>query len=239
MEITKREIIASISIICFMLLIGLWIHNLINQHVTDKNEMYNKAIHIESKDLFEYSMNTNVGNAFIYGDMVALKPVSYDEIDGEYMYLKKVKERYTQHTRIVSYKCGKSTCHRTEHYWTWDVVKRDYKMVDKVNFLDHEFNFNQFATPNTTHIKTIKTSPRVRYKYYGVPTELTGTIFANLKDGDIGENVKLHENLDSQATYEYLLHSGKYGLIAFWIIWLCLIGGAVYGFYYLENDWLY
>lgn len=239
MEITKREIIASVGIVCIMLVIGLWIHGLIVQHVTDKNEMYNKAIHIESKDLFEYGMNTNVGNAFVYGDMIALNPVSYKELEGEYMYLKKVKEKYTQHTRVVSYKCGKSTCTRTEHYWTWDVVGREYKMVDKVKFLDNEFNFNQFYVPATYHIDTIKTSPRVRYKYYGMPTELKGTIFANLKDGNIGEGVMLYENKDTQTTYELVLHRSTYKLVAFWVVWLCLIGGAVYGFYYLENDWLY
>lgn len=239
MEITKREIIVSIGIVCFMLLIGLWIHGAIKQHTIDKNEIYNKAIHIESKDLFEYGMNTNVGNAFVYGELVALEPVTYNEIEGEYMYLKKVKERYTKHTRTVSYQCGKSTCYRTETYWTWDVVDKEYRKVDKVTFLGIEFDFNQFATPSTNYITTIKTSPKVRYKYYGTPSQLQGTIFTNLKDNNIGKNVKLYENISTQGTYDYLISRGTVGLVMFWILWLGLTGGAVYAFCYLENEWLY
>lgn len=47
-EITKREILASISIIAMMLLIGVLISAKISQHQMDKNEIYNKAVKIES-----------------------------------------------------------------------------------------------------------------------------------------------------------------------------------------------
>lgn len=88
-EITKREILASISIIAMMLLIGFVISGRISNYILDRNEKYNKAIKIESSDLFEYGMRTNVGYAFVYGDLKAVDTVSYPEIDGEYMYIKK------------------------------------------------------------------------------------------------------------------------------------------------------
>ena len=90
-EITKREIIASISIIAVMILIGVLISEKISEHQMDKNEVYNKAVKIESTDLFQYSMDTNVGNAFVYGDLKAVDTVTYPEIGGEYMYVEKVK----------------------------------------------------------------------------------------------------------------------------------------------------
>lgn len=86
-EITKREILASISIIAVMLLIGFVISGRISNYILDRNEKYNKAIKIENSDLFEYGMRTNVGYAFAYGDLKAVDAVSYPEIDGEYMYL--------------------------------------------------------------------------------------------------------------------------------------------------------
>lgn len=79
-EITKREILASISIIAMMLLIGFVISGRISNYILDRNEKYNKAIKIESSDLFEYGMRTNVGYAFVYGD---LKAVDYLESDWE------------------------------------------------------------------------------------------------------------------------------------------------------------
>ena len=66
-EITKREILASISIVAIMLLIGVLIAGKISDYQLDKNEKYNKAVKIESQELFEYGMRTNIGNAFVYG----------------------------------------------------------------------------------------------------------------------------------------------------------------------------
>ena len=63
---------------------------------------YNKAIKIESQELFEYGMRTNAGNAFVYGDLKAVDTVTYPEIGGEYIYIEKVKERYTLYTRQVA-----------------------------------------------------------------------------------------------------------------------------------------
>lgn len=48
----------------------------------DRNEVYNKAVKIDSQETFSYGMRTNVGNAFVYGTLEALDPVSYPEIDG-------------------------------------------------------------------------------------------------------------------------------------------------------------
>lgn len=88
-EITKREILASISIIAAMLLIGFVISGKISNYILDRNEKYNKAVKIENSDLFEYGMRTNIGYAFVYGDLKAVDTVSYPEIDGEYMYIEK------------------------------------------------------------------------------------------------------------------------------------------------------
>lgn len=57
-EITKREILASISIIAMMLLIGFVISGRISNYILDRNEKYNKAIKIESSELFEYGITT-------------------------------------------------------------------------------------------------------------------------------------------------------------------------------------
>ena len=93
-EITKREILASISIIAVMILIGVLISGKISEHQMDVNEVYNKAVKIESTDLFQYGMDTNIGNAFVYGDLEAVDTVTYPEIGGKYMYVEKVKERH-------------------------------------------------------------------------------------------------------------------------------------------------
>lgn len=91
MEITKREVLTSVSIVAVMLLIGFLISGKIQNSIMDNNERYNKAVKIEDEELFRYGMDTNVGDAFVYGDLEAVDTVTFPEIGGEYMYVKKRK----------------------------------------------------------------------------------------------------------------------------------------------------
>lgn len=236
-EITKREILASISIISVMLLIGILISGKISEYQMDQNEIYNKAVKIESIDLFQYGMDTNVGNAFVYGDLVAVDTVTYPEIGGEYMYVKKVKEKYTMHTRTYTTTDseGRTQTH-TETYWTWDRVGSEDIKCNKISFCEVIFASNKINIPDADYIETIKESSHIRYKYYGTDTKFTGTIFADLRDKTISNNTNFYNGLNIEETVHYLESGG--GVIIFWIFWTVLIVGCVFGFYYMDNKWL-
>ena len=234
-EITKREIIASISIIAVMILIGVLMSGKMSERQMDKNETYNKAVKIENTDLFQYGMDTNVGNAFVYGDLEAVDTVTYPEIGGEYMYVEKVKEKYTMHTRIVTHSNGKTTYTKTETYWTWDRVGSEDIKCKEILFCGITFNSSKFDIPCKDYIDTIKKSSHIRYKYYGTKTKFTGTIFTELKDKTISDNTNFY-NMNIEETVEHLESDG--GEIVFWILWIILIIICVFGFYYLDNKWL-
>lgn len=57
---------------------------------------------------------------------------------------------------------------------------------------------------------------------------------------DIGKNEVVQtirrENINIEETIEYLESSG--GVIIFWILWILLTCGCVFGFYYIDNEWL-
>ena len=239
-EITKREILASISIIAVMILFGILISSKISECQMDKNEIYNKAVKIESQEMFQYGMDTNVGNAFVYGDLKAVDTVTYPEIGGEYMYVEKIKEQYTMHTRQVAHTRtvnGKSqTYYTTETYWTWDKVGSEDIKCKEILFCGVIFTSNKIDLPGTDYIDTIKESSHVRYKYYGVDTEYKGTIFTDLRDKTISDNTSFYNNLTIDETIERL--ESDFPIIIFWIFWIILIGGMVFGFYYLDNRWL-
>lgn len=236
-EITKREILASISIIAVMLLIGVLISSKISEHQLDANEIYNKAVKIDNTDLFQYGMDTNVGDAFVYGDLIAVDTVTYPEIGGEYMYIEKVKEKYTKHTRTVTYKDSNGKTHtKKETYWTWDRVSSEDKRCDKISFCEITFDSNKIDLPNTDYIDTIKESSHIRYKYYGVGTDYTGTIFTDLRNQTISDNTQFYINKNIEETVKQLEAGGR--VVIFWIFWIVLICGCVFGFYYLDNKWL-
>lgn len=236
-KITKREILVSVIIVSIMLLLGIVIHGSINDKLMLEYQKYNTALQIENdSDLFMYGMKTNIGNAFVYGDLKAVDPVTYDEIDGEYSYIEKVKERYTRHTRTVTYKDSNGkTKTKTEEYWTWDVIDRESKQSTKITFLDVEFDYETIKFPHSSHIDTQRESYYIRYKYYGSPSECVGTLYAVLDDNTINEtkfynNYTINETLDSLKT--------GWQLVLFWIGWILLTGGCVFGFYYFDNKWL-
>lgn len=237
MEITKREVIASISIIAVMLIIGVIISGNIAEKIMDSNEKYNKAIKVEDEELFKYGIRTSSGNAFVYGELEILDPVTYPEIGGEYSYIEKVKEKYTMHTRTVTTTVNGKTRTKTKTYWTWDRVGSESIKAKKVKFLGVEFDYAQFLNLDSSYIDTIKESSHIRYKYYGSPIKATGTIFTTLQNNNIGNEIKIYEDMNITETYEYL-EEGNGLLFLFWFIWIIVTTGIVYGFYYLDNDWL-
>ena len=236
MEVTKREIIISIAIAAIMLIIGFSISGKIIDAQNDKNAEYQKAVHIEDSELFQYGMDTNVGNAFVYGDLKAVDVVTFDEIGGEYLYVEKVKEKHTLHTRTYTVKVGKTTTVRTETYWTWDEVNRENKQSLEIMFCGVVLPSIKVEIPDTEYIDTIKESSKIRYKYYGTPIKHTGTVYTKLSDGTILDNSRFFKDY----TIEQALDSCTSGVgnVMFWALWIVLTVGAVVGFCYLDNRWL-
>lgn len=236
-EVTKREIIVSISILALMLIFGFSISEIIANEVEDKRRMYNQALQVDTKELFEYGMETNVGNAFVYGELAAVDSVTYDEVGGRWLWVEKSREEYTRHEREVAHTDSKGhTYYTTEVYYTWDTVYSEEKHSEKITFLDVEFDYNKIKVSDPKYIDTIYKSIDVRYVYYGKPPEHTGTIFTKLSDGTIEDSNYLYEN---QTIAEVLEDKNRdCSQVVFWILWIILTLAAVGGFYYFDNSWL-
>lgn len=236
-EITKREIITSVAITAILLIVGFSISEVITNHVEDKKRMYNQAMQIDTVDLFKYGMATNVGNTFCYGTLKAVDTVGFEDIEGDYLYIRKELEEYTRHERQVSHKDSKgNTYYTTEEYWTWDVVSTDSEHSKRITFLDVEFDYSKIQRPYARYIDTKYFSSKVRYVYYGVSPEHTGTIFTELKDDTISDGTPFWENESIQEVLE--AKNKNYEIVTFWIIWIILTITAIYIFFYVDNTWL-
>lgn len=240
-KITKRELIFSIAIISIMLLIGMLIHENIHDNLMLEYQKYNTALQIDNDaKMFSYGMKTNIGNSFVYGELIAVDPVSYPEIDGEYSYIKKVKEKYTKHYRTVT-KTRTNSKGETERYtvreeyWTWDEIDRWSEHCTKINFVGSEFDYGTIEFPLSNHIKTIKESSKIRYCYYASPSYCKGTLYTVLNNNTINDN-HFYQNMTITDTIDYLESGGE--LIVFWVFWILFICFSVWGFYILDNKWL-
>lgn len=236
MEITKREVIASVTIIAIMMILGFVLAGRIDAHQIQKNSEYYTAIQITDSEQFQYGMNTSVGNAFVYGTLEAVDPVTYPEIGGQYLYVEKIEEHYNMHTRTITTSDGKGHTHtRVETYWSWDYAGKDDIHSQRIRFLGVEMNYEKIQMPDDDYIDTIKESSRIRFKYYGVPVENTGTIYTDLQEGTISDNSEFFVDMDIESVIKHMTTSWTW---LFWIGWILLTAAAVFGFYYLDNDWL-
>lgn len=236
MEITKREVITSVIIIAVMLTIGFVISDKISDYQNNQNAKYQKAVQIQDAELFQYGMDTSVGNAFVYGKLKAIDTVTFDDIDGEFMHIEKVKEKYTMHTRTVTYKVGKTTKTRVETYWTWDYAGSEEKTSEEVMFCGAKFKTGKIDIPEDEYLDMQKESSHIRYKYYGIDVEHKGTIFTKLDKGTISDGSPFYEGKTIKETIETLTSGGAETI--FWIIWIILTACVTFGFYYLDNRWL-
>ena len=117
MEITKRECVASVTIVAVMMIIGFLVAGRIDSWQIQKNSEYYAALQITDPEQFRYGMDTSVGKAFVYGELQAVDPVTYPEIGCAYLYVEKVEEHYNMHTRTVTETDSKGHTHtRTEVY---------------------------------------------------------------------------------------------------------------------------
>ena len=184
--------------------------------------------------------SANVGNAFVYGDLKAVDTVTFQEIGGEYMYVRKITERYTKHYRTVTktktVNGETKTYTEKEEYWTWDEIDRESQKCNEITFLGVTFASDKIDIPYADYIDTIKESRKIRYVYHGTGTEHVGTIFTDLRDGTIKDESPFYEDHTIEETVERL--KAIDWTIIFWIVWIFVIVGCVYGFYYIDNRWL-
>lgn len=237
MEIKKREVIASVVIIAFMLIIGFAISEKIRQSLLEDYQVYDTAAQInDDKELFEYGMKTNVGYAFVYGELKTLDPVSYPEVSGKYSYIKKEEQEYRRHSRTVTktYTDSNGRTHtktEIEYYWTWDTMKKESKTATKISFLNVEFAYEKIPFPSSHQLEIVNTGYHERNVYYGTETDFQGTLFTSLKENTIN-NTKFYKNKTIAETIENLETGVE--IVIFWILWILLIIVLVIVFYYFE-----
>ena len=247
MEITKREIIISIAIAAVMLTIGFFISGKITDDQNDKNAEYQKAVHIEDNELFRYGMDTNIGNAFVYGDLRAIDTVTFNEIGGEYLHVEKIEERYERHEREVTETDSKGKKHtRIKVYYEWETENRESKHSEKIIFCGVEFPYKKIPYSSDKHIKTIDSDReyswksgefvKVRFQYYGTPIKHTGTVYTRLSDGTILDNSRFFKDYTIEQAIDGC--TSESGNNMFWFSWIMLTIVLVYGFCCLDNRWL-
>lgn len=241
-EIKPREILVSIGIVAVMVALGVAIHHSILTGVQRDIERYTTAVQISDPKQFRYGMDTDFGNALVYGTFEAIDPASYPEVDGRYIYIQKTEERYTRHTRTVTERDAQGRTHtRTEVYYTWDYAGSEARTCTEVRFLSEVFGVEKFQyTLHPIYLNRDRylTEGKVRWYYDGVPATFDATIHTDLRNGTIPDAPEMFVDNSPEEVVAYKLKYQNAPLIVFWIFWLTTTGGGVFAFIYAENNWL-
>lgn len=255
-EFSKREILCSIAIVFLFILAGFFIDGKICDRIDEENEVYLRATQIEnSPEQFDYALRTGFGDTLVSGQIQAVNPVSLPELTNSYLAVEKVREEYTRHTRIVSYKVGKTTHHRTETYYTWDRKGSTELSVEQVSFCGIKFPTNTFDinawsrlslnedTVDQSSIGDLKGNylyedTDTRYYFSVIPATLTGTVFATLHHQTIEgtEEFYLGQSIENVVA-DHLKSPTGYRII-FWLAWVFFCGVIIFVFAYFDNKWL-
>lgn len=264
-EITRREVLASLIIFFLMLGLGFWLNVSLVDDVAKTVEVYSKAVKInQDATQFEYAMDTNLGNALVYGEASCIDAVTIPQLQGEYWYIEEKTQRYTMHTRTVTV----NGITKTEIDYQWDTVKTRSWSAKQFSFLGKEFpcsllsylDINCFGITKDdindsyrgnfgrNHLyeenKHFSSVGDLRYSYKVIPRTFQATVFTSLENGTMKppkgwqNSVLLYYEQDIPETIREVKSDQAAGQIFFWILWMFLTGFVLLQFVRFENNWL-
>lgn len=124
-ELTIRELVVSTLILIIGIAFIFLGCRIIDKKYMDYNDKFIKANIIEDQDMFDYCLNTERGLSSSFAKIEADSFVSFSEVYKDFLYIERIKEEYTMHTRTDS-------DGNIDTYYTWDRVETKSKQVDYI-----------------------------------------------------------------------------------------------------------
>lgn len=240
-EVTKREVMVGVVIVLVLIGLGFILSAKVHDSVTTNNVKYFRSLKVDNDtELFNYAINTEVGDMLSYGKFKANEPVSDPLIDGEYFALRKIEEHYVRKTRTVTYTdANGKTKTKQETYWTWEERGREHFNTETFNYLGRDFDIDIVKVNNYQYKDTVKEGllSNVRYKFHIIPKEFQGTMYSKAQGKTIKDNELFYER-KIDVLMESKEGEADRATIIFWVVWILLTIAAVIGFVALDNKFL-
>jgi hypothetical protein len=240
-KITLREVLFSIFLFGILMLFGTLISWRIKSYTHNKNLIYRQAAQIKNNpDEFKWALETDIGNAFVEGELKAINHVTHPKLGINVTSYSAAYQHYNKHTRLVTRTRtdSKGKSHKyttTETYWSWDTYKRENDNVKKVEFSGVEFDYNKFDLDNFYKSKKVNNGYRDRILFGYIPTKINGSFFCEIKNKNINKKITLR-NVSLEKLYEH--YTTSYFNMIFWVCWVIVSIILMFVFYICENYWL-
>lgn len=166
----------------------------------DRYNLFSQAYKTDQPDLFQYAVDTEVGNILTQGEIRVTQTHTMHNVQGEFASITKVHQEERKKTRQVSYQCGTEdapkTCYRTETYWEWDTISSDTNEHNEYSIHDvvvpvcpgskSRLNPQQHYTgPERKDFRHVYPEKRKRFYFEVRPATQNATIFLRSIEGGI------------------------------------------------------
>jgi hypothetical protein len=171
---TNKKLLLSLGVVAGAVLLiagGIGIHNALTNGAEENARLYQTAIQTQNDNEFNYSIDTKQGNVLAEVTVSPVDLVKFDEMNKEFVKVKKIKERYTRHERTVcetkyrsetrtrsvydsatqSYSTETYTeqvpyteCHQ-ETYYSWDQIDKWEKSAKEVDMAGRKYSIGLFS----------------------------------------------------------------------------------------------
>ena len=232
-SLTASQVGLLVLIVLWMLFLGIFFAKKKGDKASDKSAVYRKAVELETDEAFLYGIQTEVGNAFAYGTLLAEDPVSVDWLPNACLLAITVTERYTEHRRTVTRTevdmNGQMQTHEEEEiYYTWDIIGSDEVHAEKIRFCNILFPFGTITLPAPILYDTqYEGFNYLRHHHYFLPTELEGSIFTELSGNGITYASRFFPEMHAKDAKEKALQEEANRVRNFWLLWGAIIAAVL------------
>lgn len=157
----------------------------LGDYLMPSTNIYDSFAQTKNKAIFREVLRANTGKMFAYGELEAINAVSLPELNGQYMYIKRVKEEKKTSMGLIA---GAIWTHHDE----WEEVDSTTQKCKQVKFLGAIMDRDKIQMPDAVCIKTIKKSSEVRYKYYAIRARIVGTMYIDFENNTHSDNFKFY-----------------------------------------------
>ena len=210
-----EDVWAFLGIFCVSMLVAFAIATPIRNNIKEKIVVYQEAYQVSTLDDFKYVLQTGHEHALVYGEVSAVSPVSFPELQSRFAIVEKVTEQYRDHTctKTESYTDSSGNPQTrivTEDCDSWDTMNREVRTNEGYSLYNHIFTISQvdFRTVATlgslhSHVasgwqKNIRGNylyidsnnfknkvGNVRYYYRVLPSRFHATMFIDFSNGEV------------------------------------------------------
>lgn len=237
-DITLCELIFSFFIVGILTTAGFFIADRMEKSISDSTLKYRQAVQITATNEFKHAVRTQVGPVFVEGRFAAVDPVSVEHLNGEWLSVTEVDERYTKHTqvRLVPTSNGQTTP-QTYTYWTWDPIDSRISHAENIVFCGVDMPYSALDYPvMPVEQYTVSLGLNLRRVFTCIPSEMTGVLFGDFCSSNTPAQAKFYGGKTLQSVYESLTTS--HAILYFWLAWTVFIIVIVLVFLYIDNNWL-